>query len=67
MQFYEVLVGFGIGRDGFGVILLSWAGQAPRARAMSLAIATAAGSAGQIVGPTVAVSCWRRWPGSPCS
>ena len=57
MQFYEVLVGFGIAGTGFGVILaVVGRASAPEHRAMSLAIATAAGSAGQIVGPTVAVS-----------
>mgnify|MGYP002012530151 FL=1 len=57
MQFYEVLVGFGIAGTGFGVILaVVGRSSAPEHRAMSLAIATAAGSAGQIVGPTVAVS-----------
>tara|TARA_B100000212_G_C27371705_1_gene532881 strand:- start:26 stop:1297 length:1272 start_codon:yes stop_codon:yes gene_type:complete len=57
IQFYEVLVGFGIAGTGFGVIL-AVVGRAsrPENRAMSLAIATAAGSAGQIVGPIAAVS-----------
>ena len=57
IQFYEVLVGFGIAGTGFGVIL-AVVGRASRPEnwAMSLAIATAAGSAGQIVGPIAAVS-----------
>ena len=56
VQFYEVLVGFGIAGTGFGVILaVVGRASAPEHRAMSLAIATASGSAGQIVGPTVAV------------
>tara|TARA_B100000686_G_C16716427_1_gene932314 strand:- start:318 stop:1589 length:1272 start_codon:yes stop_codon:yes gene_type:complete len=56
VQFYEVLVGFGIAGTGFGVILaVIGRASAPEHRAMSMAIATASGSAGQIVGPTVAV------------
>lgn len=47
----EVLVGFGVAGTGFGVIL-AVVGRAasPENRSMSLAIATAAGSAGQVVG-----------------
>lgn len=54
-QLYEVLVGFGIAGTGFGVIL-AVVGRASSAenRSMSLAIATAAGSAGQIFGPPIA-------------
>ena len=56
VQFYEILVGFGIAGTGFGVILaVVGRASAPEHRAMSLALATAAGSAGQIVGPPVAV------------
>ncbi len=56
IQFYEVLVGFGVAGTGFGVILaVVGRASAPEHRAMSLAIATASGSAGQIVGPVVAV------------
>ena len=56
IQLYEVLVGFGIAGTGFGVILaVVGRASAPEHRAMSLAIATASGSAGQIVGPAVAV------------
>ena len=56
IQFYEILVGFGIAGTGFGVILaVVGRASAPEHRAMSLAIATASGSAGQIVGPTGAV------------
>ena len=56
IQLYEVLVGFGIAGTGFGVILaVVGRASAPEHRAMSLAIATAAGSAGQIVGPMIAV------------
>ena len=54
-QLYEVLVGFGIAGTGFGVIL-AVVGRASSAenRSMSLAIATAAGSAGQVFGPMLA-------------
>jgi MFS family permease len=54
-QFLEVLVGFGIAGTGFGVIL-AVVGRAsrPENRSMSLAIATAAGSAGQVVGAPIA-------------
>ena len=56
IQFYEILVGFGIAGTGFGVILaVVGRASAPEHRSMRLAIATAAGSAGQIVGPMVAV------------
>ena len=56
IQFYEILVGFGIAGTGFGVILaVVGRASAPEHRSMSLAIATAAGSAGQIVRPMVAV------------
>ncbi len=54
-QLYEVLVGFGIAGTGFGVIL-AVVGRAAsdEHRSMALAIATAAGSGGQIVGPPLA-------------
>lgn len=54
-QMYEVLVGFGIAGTGFGVIL-AVVGRAASDdnRSMALAIATAAGSAGQVVGPPLA-------------
>ncbi len=54
-QLYEVIVGFGIAGTGFGVIL-AVVGRASSAenRSMSLAIATAAGSAGQVFGPLLA-------------
>ena len=54
-QLLEILVGFGIAGTGFGVIL-AVVGRAASDdhRAMALAIATAAGSAGQVVGPLVA-------------
>ncbi|GAA3573499.1 MFS transporter [Marinobacter xestospongiae] len=54
-QLLEVLVGFGIAGTGFGVILAVVGRAAPeKHRSMALGIATAAGSAGQIVGPPVA-------------
>ncbi|TNC48288.1 MFS transporter [Rubellimicrobium rubrum] len=54
-QLYEVLVGLGIAGTGFGVVL-AVVGRASSAenRSMSLAIVTAAGSAGQVIGPPVA-------------
>lgn len=55
LQAYEVLVGFGIAGTGFGVILAVVGRASSDAnRSMSLAIATAAGSAGQIFGAPVA-------------
>jgi len=54
-QAYEVLVGFGIAGTGFGVILAVVGRASSDAnRSMSLGIATAAGSAGQVIGPPVA-------------
>ena len=54
-QVYEVLVGFGIAGTGFGVILaIIGRASSDEHRSMSLAIATAAGSAGQVVGPLLA-------------
>lgn len=54
-QMYEVFVGFGIAGTGFGVIL-AVVGRAAsdENRSMSLAIATAAGSAGQVFGAPLA-------------
>ena len=54
-QFYEILVGFGIAGTGFGVIM-AVVGRAAtdENRSMSLAIATAAGSGGQIFGAPLA-------------
>ncbi|WP_417250430.1 MFS transporter [Celeribacter sp.] len=54
-QLYEVLVGFGIAGTGFGVILAVVGRASSDAnRSMSLAIATAAGSAGQVFGAPLA-------------
>ncbi|RXV63322.1 MFS transporter [Roseovarius sp. A46] len=52
---YEVLVGFGIAGTGFGVILaVVGRASSDENRSMSLAIATSAGSAGQVFGAPVA-------------
>jgi MFS family permease len=54
-QTLALLVGFGIAGTGFGVILaMVGRAAAPEHRSMTLAIATAAGSAGQVVGPPLA-------------
>ena len=54
-QLYEIIIGFGIAGTGFGVILAVVGRASSDAnRSMSLAIAAAAGSGGQIVGPPVA-------------
>ncbi len=54
-QFLEILVGFGIAGTGFGVILAMVGRAAPdEHRSVALGIATAAGSAGQVIGPPVA-------------
>ncbi|WP_375688472.1 MFS transporter [Pseudooceanicola sp. LIPI14-2-Ac024] len=54
-QMLEVLVGFGIAGTGFGVILaVVGRASSDENRSMSLAIATAAGSAGQIFGAPMA-------------
>ncbi len=54
-QVYEVLVGFGIAGTGFGVVLaVVGRASSDENRSMSLAIATAAGSAGQVFGAPVA-------------
>ena len=50
-QLLEVMVGFGVAGTGFGVILaVVGRASSDENRSMSLAIATAAGSAGQVVG-----------------
>lgn len=54
-QFLEILVGFGIAGTGFGVILAVIGRSASsHHRSLALGIATAAGSAGQVVGPPIA-------------
>jgi MFS family permease len=54
-QMLEILVGFGIAGTGFGVILaVVGRASSDENRSMSLAIATAAGSGGQVVGAPLA-------------
>lgn len=54
-QIYEVLVGFGVAGTGFGVVLaVVGRASSDENRSMSLAIATAAGSAGQVFGAPLA-------------
>ncbi|NLY27398.1 MAG: MFS transporter [Alcaligenaceae bacterium] len=54
-QLLAILVGFGIAGTGFGVILaVIGRASSEENRSMSLAIATAAGSAGQVFGPLIA-------------
>ena len=54
-QFYEILVGFGIAGTGFGVILaVVGRASSDENRSMTLGIATAAGSAGQVFGAPLA-------------
>lgn len=62
-QLLEVLVGFGIAGTGFGVIL-AVVGRAAsdKYRSLALGIATAAGSAGQIVGPPLAQALLQQLP-----
>jgi MFS family permease len=62
-QMLEILVGFGIAGTGFGVIL-AVVGRASSAenRSLALGIATAAGSAGQVIGAPVAEFLLRSYP-----
>lgn len=54
-QFLEILVGFGIAGTGFGVVLaVVGRAAAPEHRSLTLGIATAAGSMGQVIGAPVA-------------
>ncbi|MGE4612675.1 MAG: MFS transporter [Paracoccaceae bacterium] len=54
-QWLSILVGFGIAGTGFGVVLaVVGRASSDENRSMALAIATAAGSAGQIFGPPTA-------------
>jgi MFS family permease len=54
-QLLNVLIGFGIAGTGFGVILaIVGRAASPERRSLALGVATAAGSAGQVVGPPVA-------------
>ena len=55
IQFWEIAVGFGIAGTGFGVILaIVGRAASDENRSLALGIATAAGSAGQVVGPPLA-------------
>lgn len=61
----QMLIGFGIAGTGFGVILAVVGRAAPvEQRSLALGIATAAGSAGQVVGPPVAelLLAFFAWP-----
>ncbi len=54
-QLLNILIGFGIAGTGFGVILaIVGRAASPERRSITLGIATAAGSAGQFIGPPVA-------------
>jgi len=54
-QFFAILVGFGIAGTGFGVILaIVGRAASDENRSMALGVATAIGSAGQIIGPPMA-------------
>jgi MFS family permease len=62
-QLLEILVGFGIAGTGFGVIL-AIVGRAarPENRSLALGIATAAGSAGQVIGAPAAEILLQYYP-----
>lgn len=63
MQMYEVLVGFGIAGTGFGVVLaVVGRAAAPEHRSLTLGIATAAGSAGQVIGAPLAELLLQSYP-----
>lgn len=54
-QLLNILIGFGIAGTGFGVILaIVGRAASPERRSLTLGVATAAGSAGQVVGPPFA-------------
>lgn len=56
-QLLNILIGFGVAGTGFGVILaIVGRAASPERRSLTLGIATAAGSAGQVVGPPFAES-----------
>jgi MFS family permease len=64
-QLLEVLVGFGIAGTGFGVVLaVVGRSTSNEKRSLALGIATAAGSAGQVIGPPVADLLMRVMPWS---
>ncbi len=54
-KFYEVLIGLGVAGTGFGVVLaVIGRASSDKNRSMSLAVATVAGSGGQVFGPLLA-------------
>ncbi len=62
-QFLEILVGFGVAGTGFGVILaIVGRAASPENRSMALGIATAAGSAGQVIGAPTAEILLQYYP-----
>ena len=62
-QLLEVIVGFGIAGTGFGVILaVVGRASSDENRSIALGIATAAGSAGQVIGPPVAAGLLAVYP-----
>ncbi len=62
-QMLEILVGFGIAGTGFGVILaVVGRSSTPENRSIALGIATAAGSAGQVIGAPTAEFLLRSYP-----
>ena len=64
-QFLNVLIGFGIAGSGFGPILaVVGRTSSPDKRSLALGITTAAGSAGQVVGPPIAAALLNNMPWS---
>ena len=64
-QFLEILIGFGIAGTGFGVVLaVVGRSSSIENRSLALGITTAAGSAGQVVGPPFADVLLRSMPWS---
>ncbi len=64
-QFLNILIGFGIAGSGFGPILAVVGRTAsPEKRSLALGITTAAGSAGQVVGPPFAATLLNIMPWS---
>ncbi len=64
-QFLNILIGFGIAGSGFGPILaVVGRTAAPEKRSLALGITTAAGSAGQVIGPPFAATLLNFMPWS---
>jgi MFS family permease len=62
-QLLEILVGFGVAGTGFGVVLaVVGRAAAPEHRSMTLGIATAAGSLGQVIGAPTAEILLQSYP-----